>query len=140
MLAGAPGAAASRAPTCAGSTSSSNRRSFAYVFADPPYGGEGIQYGELSALWGAWLEPALAPRLADEIGENPVHGRSPAAFAAGLAEAFAAVRRALVSDGRLTVTFASSQRRELARAARRPAGGAARGRRRRAARRARRRR
>ena len=44
------------------------------MFADPPYGGEGIQYGELSALWCAWLEPPLQPAHEDEIGENPIAG------------------------------------------------------------------
>ena len=84
------------------------RGSVRYAFADPPYGGEGIQYAELSALWCAWLDPPVEPRLEDEIGENPVQGRGPAEFAAGLAAAFAAVRRALADDGRMTVTFASS--------------------------------
>ena len=26
-----------------------------YVFTDPPYGGEGVQYGELVLLWSLWL-------------------------------------------------------------------------------------
>jgi adenine-specific DNA methylase len=85
-----------------------------YVFADPPYGGEGIQYAELSALWCAWLEPALEPALDEEIGENPTRDRDAAAYAAGLRDAFAAIRRAIADDGRMTVTFASSDRRSWA--------------------------
>ncbi len=82
--------------------------SVSYAFCDPPYGGEGIQYAELSALWCAWLDPPLSPPLDQEIGENPHRGRDAATFAAGLAEAFRAVRRTLAPDGRLTVTFASA--------------------------------
>jgi 16S rRNA G966 N2-methylase RsmD len=88
--------------------------SVAHVFADPPYGGEGIQYGELSALWCAWLDPPLEPALAAEIGENPAQGRDAATFASGLAEAFRAVRGVLAEDGSMTVTFASSDARSWA--------------------------
>jgi adenine-specific DNA methylase len=80
-----------------------------YVFADPPYGGEGIQYAELSALWCGWLDPPLAAPLADEIGENPTHGRDAAAYASALRDAFLSVRRVLADDGEMTVTFASSR-------------------------------
>ncbi len=79
----------------------------AYAFADPPYGGEGIQYAELSALWCAWLDPAPTPAYEEEIGENPHRGRDRTAFAAGLLEGFRAVHRALAPDARMTVTFAS---------------------------------
>jgi len=79
----------------------------AYAFADPPYGGEGIQYAELSALWCAWLDPSPAPAYDAEIGENPHRGRDGAAFAAGLLDGFRAVHRTLAPDARLTVTFAS---------------------------------
>jgi len=79
-----------------------------YAFADPPYGGEGIQYAELSALWCAWLEPALEPAYDDEIGENPHRGRDRTAFADGLLRGFRAVHRALAPAARMTVTFASS--------------------------------
>jgi hypothetical protein len=79
----------------------------AYAFADPPYGGEGIQYAELSALWCAWLDPAPEPAYDAEIGENPHRGRDRAAFAGGLLDAFRAVHRALAPDARMTVTFAS---------------------------------
>ena len=78
-----------------------------HVFADPPYGGEGIQYGELTWLWCGWLEPQEAPDLAAEIGENPVHGRLANDFGAGLAAAFRAIREVLAPDGSVTVTFAS---------------------------------
>jgi adenine-specific DNA methylase len=79
------------------------------VFADPPYGGEGIQYAELSALWCAWLDPPPAPPLDAEIGENPVRGRSPGDYADGLAAAFRSIRDVLRDDGSVTVTFASSR-------------------------------
>lgn len=85
--------------------------SVAYAFADPPYGGEGIQYAELSALWCAWLDPPLAPAHDDEIGENPHRGRDREAFAAGLLAGFRAVHRALAPGGRMTVTFASRDQR-----------------------------
>jgi adenine-specific DNA methylase len=81
--------------------------SAAYAFADPPYGGEGIQYAELSALWCAWLDPPLTPAHDDEIGENPHRGRDRVAFATGLLDGFRAVHRALAPGGRMTVTFAS---------------------------------
>jgi 16S rRNA G966 N2-methylase RsmD len=84
-------------------------RSVDHVFADPPYGGEGIQYAELSALWCAWLDPPLRPALDDEIGENPTRGRTAADFATGLAVAFRAIREVLRDDGLVTVTFASSR-------------------------------
>ncbi len=85
-----------------------------HVFADPPYGGEGIQYAELSALWSAWLDPALEPAFAAEIGENPTRGRDALTFASGLAEAFRAVAKVLADDGTMTVTFASGDRRSWA--------------------------
>ena len=48
----------------------------AYAFADPPYGGEGIQYAELSALWCAWLEPALAAaRSTTRSARTRIRGR-----------------------------------------------------------------
>jgi SAM-dependent methyltransferase len=78
-----------------------------YAFVDPPYGGEGIQYGELSALWCGWLDPPERPDVRGEIGCNPVQGRSADDFAAGLVDLFRGVRRAMADDGRLTVTFAS---------------------------------
>ena len=83
----------------------------AYAFADPPYGGEGIQYAELSALWCAWLDPPLQPAHDAEIGENPHRGRDRDAFAAGLADGFRAVHRALAPGARMTVTFASRDQR-----------------------------
>jgi adenine-specific DNA methylase len=84
-------------------------RSVHHVFADPPYGGEGVQYAELSALWCAWLDPPLVPPLDDELGENPVRGRTAGDFAAGLAESFRSIREVLRDDGSVTVTFASSR-------------------------------
>jgi len=85
------------------------KRETQHVIADPPYGGEGIQYAELSALWCGWLDPPLAAPLADEIGENPTHGRDAAAYASALRDAFLSVRRVLADDGEMTVTFASSR-------------------------------
>ncbi len=82
--------AASRRTCAAGSV--------AYAFADPPYGGEGIQYAELSALWCAWLDPPLAPGA-----RRPRSART--RTAAGIAtpsrraslDGFRAVHRALVA-------------------------------------------
>ncbi len=85
--------------------------SAAYAFADPPYGGEGIQYAELSALWCAWLDPPRDPAHDDEISENPHRGRDRESFAAGLLDGFRAVHRALAPAGRMTVTFASRDQR-----------------------------
>ena len=82
--------------------------SVAYVFTDPPYGGEGIQYGELSMLWNLWCGEAIA--LEREVAFNPVQGKDEAAYARRLTECMAAAHTALVAGGFATVTFASKDR------------------------------
>ena len=94
------------------------------MFADPPYGGEGIQYAELSALWCAWLEPAAGSGPRAEIGVNPVQGRRWEDYAAGLAAAFAAVREAIEPGRRADGDLREPRGAGLARARGRPGGGA----------------
>lgn len=76
-----------------------------YVFTDPPYGGEGIQYGELAMLWCLWLGERQA--LEKEIAFNPVRGLSHADYARGLGAVFAECARVLRPGRRMTVTFAN---------------------------------
>ena len=82
--------------------------SMGYVFTDPPYGGEGIQYGELSMLWNLWCGEAIA--LEREVAFNPVQGKDGAAYARRLTECMAAAHTALVPGGFATVTFANKDR------------------------------
>ncbi|TAN71974.1 MAG: hypothetical protein EPN20_04085 [Magnetospirillum sp.] len=76
-----------------------------YIFTDPPYGGEGIQYGELSTLWNLWLG-AEAP-LEREIAFNPYRGLSEHHYGAGLDAVFAEAARVLRPERWMTVTFAN---------------------------------
>lgn len=74
-----------------------------YAIADPPYGGEGIQYGELSFLWNLWLgEPAELER---EITFNPRRDKSLEAFGRDLREVFGELARVLTARASLTITF-----------------------------------
>lgn len=83
--------------------------SVGYVFTDPPYGGEGIQYGELSMLWNLWSgEPSTLER---EIAFNPVQRKDEATYARRLTECMAAAHAALAAGGFATVTFANKDRR-----------------------------
>ena len=76
-----------------------------YIFTDPPYGGEGIQYGELSMLWGLWLgHPA---RLESEIAFNPYRSFNQKHYAKGLLSAFTEAARVLKPHKWMTVTFAN---------------------------------
>jgi len=79
--------------------------SVGYVFTDPPYGGEGIQYGELSMLWNLWCGAPI--ELAREVAFNPVQGKSEAMYARRLTECMAAAHTALAPGGYATVTFAN---------------------------------
>ena len=79
--------------------------SVGYVFTDPPYGGEGIQYGELSMLWNLWCGAPI--ELAREVAFNPVQGKSEASYARRLTECMAAAHAALAPGGYATVTFAN---------------------------------
>ena len=76
-----------------------------YIFTDPPYGGEGIQYGELSTLWNLWLGTEAA--LEREIAFNPVRALSERHYADGLSAAFAEAARVLRPERWMTVTFAN---------------------------------
>lgn len=74
-----------------------------FVFTDPPYGGEGIQYGELSMLWNLWLEEPQD--LRKEIAFNPNQEKDMRFYAEGLERSFSALARVLSPDGRMAVTF-----------------------------------
>lgn len=76
-----------------------------YIFTDPPYGGEGIQYGELTMLWCLWL--GERPSIAQEVAFNPVRGLSHANYADGLAAVFGECARVLRPGRTMTVTFAN---------------------------------
>jgi adenine-specific DNA methylase len=74
-----------------------------FVFTDPPYGGEGIQYGELSMLWNLWL--GQEERLEREIAFNPFQQKDERFYAEGLARVFSRTFDALRSGGLMAVTF-----------------------------------
>ncbi|NVI99002.1 hypothetical protein HV824_12845 [Myxococcus sp. AM009] len=76
-----------------------------YIFTDPPYGGEGIQYGELSLLWCLWLGEQQA--LDAEVAYNPYRNLDQAHYAKGLAQVFAECHRVLKPGRWMTVTFAN---------------------------------
>jgi adenine-specific DNA methylase len=76
-----------------------------YVFTDPPYGGEGIQYGELSMLWCLWLDEEQA--LEREIAFNPHRKLDQAHYADGLRAAMGECHRVLRPGRWMTVTFAN---------------------------------
>jgi len=76
-----------------------------YIFTDPPYGGEGVQYGELSMLWCLWLDEPH--HLDEEIAFNPVRELSQEDYARGLHEVFAQCHRVLRPGRWMTVTFAN---------------------------------
>jgi adenine-specific DNA methylase len=76
-----------------------------YIFTDPPYGGEGIQYAELSMLWCLWLGERES--IAQEIAFNPVRGLSHDDYASGLRAAFRECARVLRPGRTMTVTFAN---------------------------------
>lgn len=75
-----------------------------YVFTDPPYGGEGIQYLELSALWNMWLEKGQLS-FDDEVAFNPYRSLDSAYYADMLAKTFKQAYMALKPDRWMTVTF-----------------------------------
>jgi hypothetical protein len=82
--------------------------SVGYVFTDPPYGGEGIQYGELSMLWNLWCGEAID--LPREVAFNPVQKKDAASYARRLTECMAAAHTALAPSAFATVTFANKDR------------------------------
>ena len=76
-----------------------------YIFTDPPYGGEGIQYGELSLLWCLWL--GEQPQLEREIAFNPYRGLDQKHYEQGLCDVFAESFRVLKPSAFMTVAFAN---------------------------------
>lgn len=76
-----------------------------YVFTDPPYGGEGIQYGELSLLWCLWL--GESEDLSSEIAFNPCRKLDQDHYASALKRVFAECYRVLKPGRWMTVTFAN---------------------------------
>ncbi len=76
-----------------------------FIFTDPPYGGEGVQYAELSTLWCLWLDEPT--RFADEIAFNPVRELTQADYARGLRDVFEQCHRVLRPGRWMTVTFAN---------------------------------
>jgi adenine-specific DNA methylase len=79
--------------------------SVGYVFTDPPYGGEGIQYGELSMLWNLWAGELIC--LEREVTYNPRRGKAEVDYAKGLTECLAAAYAALAPGCWTSVTFAN---------------------------------
>ncbi|HYF95803.1 MAG TPA: DNA methyltransferase [Symbiobacteriaceae bacterium] len=75
-----------------------------YVFTDPPYGGESIQYLELSALWNMWITGGELS-FEGEVIFNPHRGRDQAYYDAMLARVFRQVYIALKPGRWLSVTF-----------------------------------
>lgn len=76
-----------------------------YIFTDPPYGGEGIQYGELSMLWCLWL--GETEELEREVAYNPYRRLDQAQYAQGLHDVFGECFRVLKPSKWMTVTFAN---------------------------------
>lgn len=76
-----------------------------YIFTDPPYGGEGIQYGELSLLWCLWL--GEKEKLDAEIAFNPYRKLDQKHYSSGLRSVFSECFRVLKPGKWMTVTFAN---------------------------------
>lgn len=74
-----------------------------YILTDPPYGGEGIQYGELSMLWNLWL--GFRQDLDAEVSFNPYRKKTEADYADGLKQVFAEAYRMLKPGRWMSVTF-----------------------------------
>ena len=74
-----------------------------YILTDPPYGGEGIQYGELSMLWNLWL--GYSEDLDAEVAFNPYRKKAEADYAEGLKQVFAEAYRLLKPGKWMSVTF-----------------------------------
>jgi DNA modification methylase len=74
-----------------------------YILTDPPYGGEGIQYGELSMLWNLWL--GYREDLDAEVAFNPYRNKAEADYADGLKQVFAEAFRVLKPGRWMSVTF-----------------------------------
>lgn len=76
-----------------------------YIFTDPPYGGEGIQYGELSYLWCLWLSERQ--ELEAEVAFNPYRRLNQEHYSNGLQQVFSECFRVLKPGRWMTVTFAN---------------------------------
>ncbi len=74
-----------------------------YILTDPPYGGEGIQYGELSMLWNLWL--GYSQDLDSEVAENPYREKSLQDYADSLAKVVACCYTVLKPGCWMSVTF-----------------------------------
>jgi 16S rRNA G966 N2-methylase RsmD len=79
--------------------------SIGYIFTDPPYGGEGIQYGELSMLWNLWLSSPMS--VEREVAYNPWQQKDEADYAAGLMRCMAQSFEALAPGCWASITFAN---------------------------------
>jgi len=81
-----------------------------YIFTDPPYGGEGIQYMELSYLWNVWLKYfGESIRWRDEIAYNEYREEKKDAdsYEQGLGQVFAESFRVLKPGAWISITFAN---------------------------------
>ncbi|TCM75678.1 DNA methylase [Rhodovulum steppense] len=76
-----------------------------YIFTDPPYGGEGIQYGELSYLWCLWLSEKQ--ELGAEVAFNPYRRLDQDHYSNGLQKVFSECFRVLKPGRWMTVAFAN---------------------------------
>lgn len=74
-----------------------------YILTDPPYGGEGIQYGELSMLWNLWL--GYRQDLDAEVAFNPYRNKTEVDYAEGMKQVFAEAYRLLKPGRWMSVTF-----------------------------------
>lgn len=81
------------------------KKSVGYIFTDPPYGGEGIQYGELSMLWNLWA--GFDCDLRNEVAFNPYQKKTNEYYEKMLSDCFAAAHEALDSGSWMSVTFAN---------------------------------
>lgn len=81
-----------------------------YIFTDPPYGGEGIQYLELSFIWNSWLK-FFGEKIdwENEVVFNPYRSKKfdEKHYENKLTDVFKEAYRVLKNDGWMTVTFAN---------------------------------
>ncbi|WP_371806568.1 DNA methyltransferase [Candidatus Lokiarchaeum ossiferum] len=79
-----------------------------FIFTDPPYG-DSIQYGELSSLWGAWLnmnmEKFISQIEAEEIVINSKQGKKIDFYQDRLTQVFSEMHRVLKPECFMVITF-----------------------------------
>lgn len=79
-----------------------------FIFTDPPYG-DSIQYGELSTLWGAWLDLNMRNYVslmeAEEIVINSKQGKKLQFYQDRLTQVFTEMYRVLKSGKFMIITF-----------------------------------